>query len=160
IHLGGDFLRHGAPVIPGVPAVLSVKPVTGTRLDFARWLVDGANPLTARVVVNRMWQAYFGKGLAENENDFGLIGAEPSHPDLLDWLATEFGARGWSQKAMHRLIVTSAAYRQSSRRRQDLEERDPYNRLLARQSRMRLEAEVLRDNALVASGLFTPTVGG
>ncbi len=160
IHLGGDFLRHGAPVSPGVPAVLSSKPVTGTRLDLARWLADPANPLTARVTVNRMWQAFFGKGLVETENDFGLQGSKPTHPELLDWLATEFVARGWSQKAMHRLIVTSAAYRQSSRHRADLEELDPYNRLLARQNRMRLEAEIIRDAALVSSGLLTPTIGG
>jgi hypothetical protein len=160
IHLGGDFLRCGAQVSPGVPAALSSKPVTGTRLDLAKWLVDPANPLTARVTVNRMWQAYFGKGLVETENDFGLIGAQPTHPELLDWLATEFVARGWSQKAMHRLIVTSATYRQASRRRPELEEPDPYNRLLARQLRMRLEAEILRDSALVASGLFTPVIGG
>ena len=160
IHLGGDFLRHGAPVTPGVPAVLSAKPVTGTRLDLARWLVDPSNPLTARVTVNRFWQAYFGKGLVETENDFGLIGSKPTHPELLDWLATEFMARGWSGKAMHRLIVTSATYRQSSHARPDLEEADPYNHLLARQSRMRLEAEILRDAGLVASGLLAPTVGG
>ncbi len=160
IHLGGDFLRHGAPVSPGVPAVLSSAPVTGNRLDLARWLADPANPLTARVTVNRMWQAYFGKGLVETENDFGLMGAKPTHPELLDWLATEFVARGWSQKAMHRLIVTSATYRQSSRHRPDLEEADPYNRLLARQTRLRLEAEILRDAALVSSGLLTPVIGG
>ena len=160
IHLGGDFLRHGAPVSPGVPAVLSAKAVTGTRLDLARWLVDASNPLTARVTANRFWQAYFGKGLVETENDFGLLGAKPTHPELLDWLASEFMARGWSQKALHRLIVTSATYRQSSHARPDLEESDPYNRLLARQSRMRLEAEILRDSALVASGLFAPAVGG
>jgi Protein of unknown function (DUF1553)/Protein of unknown function (DUF1549)/Planctomycete cytochrome C len=160
IHLGGDFLHHGAPVSPGVPAVLSSKPVTGNRLDLARWLVDPSNPLTARVTVNRFWQAYFGKGLVETENDFGLLGSKPTHPELLDWLATEFMARGWSMKAMHRLIVTSATYRQSSHARPDLEEADPYNRLLARQSRMRLEAEILRDSALVASGLFAPQVGG
>jgi hypothetical protein len=160
IHLGGDFLRHGAPVSPGVPAVLAAKPVAGTRLDLARWLVDASNPLTARVTANRFWQAYFGKGLVETENDFGLLGSKPTHPALLDWLATEFMARGWSQKALHRLIVTSATYRQSSHARPDLEEVDPYNRLLARQSRMRLEAEILRDSALVASGLFAPAVGG
>jgi hypothetical protein len=160
IHLGGEFLRHGAPVSPGVPAVLSKARVSGNRLDFARWLVQPDNPLTARVVVNRMWQAYFGKGLVETEDDFGLAGAKPSHPELLDWLAREFVDRGWSQKAIHRLIVTSAAYRQSSRRRPELEERDPYNRLIARQNRVRLEAEILRDSALVASGLFSPKVGG
>lgn len=160
IHLNGDFLRHGATVTPGVPAVLSSKPITGTRLDLARWLVDPANPLTARVTVNRMWQMYFGKGLVESENDFGLMGAKPTHPELLDWLATEFVARGWSQKAIHKLIVTSATYRQSSRNRPDLSEVDPYNKLLARQSRMRLEAEILRDSALRASGLLAPKIGG
>jgi hypothetical protein len=107
-----------------------------------------------------MWQGYFGKGIVETENDFGLLGAKPTHPELLDWLATEFVAHGWSQKAMHRLIVTSATYRQSSHRRPDLEEIDPENHLLARQVRLRLEAEILRDNALVAGGLLTPVVGG
>ncbi len=160
IHLNGDFLRHGAPVTPGVPAVLSAKPVTGTRLDLAKWLADPGNPLTARVTVNRMWQSYFGKGLVDTENDFGLLGSKPTHPELLDWLATEFTARGWSQKAMHKEIVMSATYRQASRYRPDLSETDPYNRLLARQTRMRLEAEILRDAALVSSGLLTPVVGG
>ncbi len=160
IHLGGDFLRKGAPVTPAVPAVLSSKPIAGTRLDFAKWLVSPENPLVARVAVNRMWQAYFGKGLVETENDFGLLGSKPTHPELLDWLATEFIVRGWSQKAVHRLIVTSAAYRQASRHRADLDEIDPYNHLLASQVRMRLEAESLRDSALVASGLLTPKVGG
>jgi hypothetical protein len=160
VHVGGDFVQRGEPVSPGVPAVLSSKPVGGTRLDLAKWLVNGKNPLTARVTLNRMWQAYFGKGLVETEDDFGLLGAAPTHPELLDWLAVEFMERGWSQKAMHRLLVTSAAYRQSSRKRADLEEVDPYNRLLARQARFRLEAEILRDAALVASGLFTPAVGG
>jgi hypothetical protein len=160
VHIGGDFLRHGDRVYPGVPAVLSSKPVTGNRLDLAKWLVDPSNPLTARVTVNRMWQAYFGKGIVEMQDDFGLMGALPTHPELLDWLATEFVARGWSQKAMHRLIVTSAAYRQASRNRPEIEEIDPYNKLLARQSRMRLEAENIRDSALVASGLLNPAVGG
>ena len=165
IHLGGDFTRRGAPVEPGVPKVLANGPVGSTRLDLARWLVSPGNPLTARVTVNRMWQAYFGKGIVETENDFGLLGARPTHPELLDWLALEFtapssGAPAWSQKAMHRLIVTSATYRQSSKRRPELEKVDPDNRLLARQSRMRLEAEILRDAALTASGLLNPEIGG
>ena len=160
IHLGGDFLRHGAPVTPAVPAVLSSNPIGGTRLDLAKWLVSPENPLAARVTVNRLWQAYFGKGLVESENDFGLLGSKPTHPELLDWLATEFIARGWSQKALHRLIVTSSAYRQSARHRPELDDVDPYNKLLATQSRMRLEAEILRDSALVASGLLTPAIGG
>ncbi|HLX46387.1 MAG TPA: DUF1553 domain-containing protein [Bryobacteraceae bacterium] len=160
IQVGGDFLQKGDRVYPGTPAVLSSKPVTGNRLDLAKWLVDPSNPLTARVTVNRMWQSYFGKGIVETQDDFGLMGARPTHPELLDWLATEFMARNWSQKAMHRLIVTSAAYRQSSKSRPELEERDPYNRLLARQERLRLDAEVIRDSALVSSGLLNPAVGG
>ena len=159
IHLGGDFTRKGATVAPDVPAILKSKPVGSTRLELAKWLVDPANPLTARVTVNRIWQTYFGKGLVETESDFGLAGSQPTHPELLDWLALEFTS-AWSQKAIHRLIVTSAAYRQSSRGRKELEERDPYNNLLARQSRFRLEAEAIRDSALVASGMLTPTIGG
>jgi hypothetical protein len=160
IHLGGEFTRKGAPVSPGTPAFLEPKLQGGTRLDLARWMVDARNPLTARVTVNRMWQAYFGKGLVETENDFGRMGSKPTHPALLDWLATEFMDAKWSQKAIHRAIVTSAAYRQSSQQRPDLEERDPYNNKLARQSRIRLEAEILRDNALTASGLLNGKVGG
>jgi mono/diheme cytochrome c family protein len=161
--LGGDFTRPAEPVEPGVPAVLSpLDPCSAspTRMDLARWLVDPANPLTARVTMNRVWQAYFGRGVVETENDFGAQGAEPSHPELLDWLATEFIARGWSLKAMHRLIVTSATYRQSSHARPDLAVSDPNNRLLARQSRLRLDAEAIRDAALAASGLLTRTIGG
>jgi mono/diheme cytochrome c family protein len=162
IHLGGDFLRKGAVVTPGVPSVLppllaNDKP---TRLDLAKWIVDPKNPLAARVTVNRMWQAYFGLGLVETENDFGTQGTAPSHPELLDWLASEFVARNWSMKAMHKLIVCSATYRQASKARPDLATLDPRNRLLAKQSRLRLEAEEVRDAALTASGLLTPTVGG
>ena len=161
IHLGGDFLRKGAEVHPDVPAVLPpLKPQTGNRLDLARWLVDPANPLTARVQVNRMWQQYFGSGLVETDNDFGTQGTPPSHPELLDWLATEFIAHGWSMKAMHRLIVTSATYRQSSKARPELATRDPRNKLLARQVRLRLDAEVVRDAALAASGLLSEKLGG
>jgi hypothetical protein len=107
-----------------------------------------------------MWQAYFGKGIVETENDFGTQGAKPTHPELLDWLASEFVRQKWSQKAMHRLIVTSATYRQSSKQRPEIEEADPYNQLLARQNRLRLEAELIRDAGLSASGLLTDTVGG
>jgi mono/diheme cytochrome c family protein len=159
--LGGDFLRQGALVTPGVPAVL--PPLTKdrpTRLDLARWLVDGVNPLLPRVTVNRYWQHFFGMGLVETENDFGTQGTPPSHPALLDWLAGAFVDRGWSTKAVHRLLVTSAAYRQSSRTRPELATLDPRNRLLARQNRLRLDAEVVRDGALAASGLLTRTVGG
>jgi hypothetical protein len=161
IHLGGDFTRKGIAVKPGVPAVLpQLAPDADTRLDLAKWLVDERNPLTARVTVNRIWQEYFGKGLVETENDFGAQGARPTHPELLDWLAGEFIRDHWSQKAIHRLIVTSAVYRQSSRQRSDLEEADPYNKLLARQNRLRLDAEIVRDSALTASGLLTDKVGG
>jgi hypothetical protein len=161
IHLGGDFTRKGAPVEPAVPAVLPPMPAgANTRLDLARWLVDSRNPLTSRVTVNRMWQAYFGKGIVETENDFGLQGARPTHPELLDWLASEFIRSHWSQKAIHRLIVTSAAYRQSSKQRPEIDEVDPYNKLLARQNRLRLEAEIIRDAALSASGLLTDKIGG
>jgi hypothetical protein len=107
-----------------------------------------------------MWQAYFGKGIVETENDFGTQGAKPTHPELLDWLASEFVRQHWSQKAIHRLIVTSATYRQSSKQRPEIEEADPYNKLLARQNRLRLEAELIRDAGLSASGLLTETVGG
>lgn len=160
IHEGGDFLRHGERVYPGVPAALSSAPVSGDRLDLARWLVSRDNPLTARVTTNRMWQRFFGKGIVETENDFGSVGTPPTHPELLDWLAVEFMERGWSQKAIQKRIVMSATYRQSSKNRPDLEEVDPYNDLLARQSRLRLDAEIVRDAALSASGLLTREFGG
>ncbi len=164
IHLGGDFTRKGEKVGPGVPGVLhalSAKPQAAVnRLDLARWLVDAKNPLIGRVTVNRLWQAYFGTGLVETENDFGTQGIPPSHPELLDWLATEFPAQGWSLKAMHRLIVTSATYRQASRARPELAAIDPHNQLLARQNRLRLDAEIVRDNALSVSGLLTQKFGG
>ena len=162
VHIGGDFLRKGETVEPGVLGVLPPLESEGrpTRLDFARWLVSTDNPLTPRVTVNRMWQRYFGRGIVRTENDFGSQGEAPTHPKLLDWLASEFMASGWSMKAMHRLIVTSATYRQSSLLRPELIELDPDNQLLARQSRLRLEAEIIRDAALSASGLLTPTIGG
>jgi mono/diheme cytochrome c family protein len=164
IHIGGDFTRHGAQVTPSVPAVLPplepAEKARPTRLDLARWLVDPDNPLTARVTVNRFWQAYFGRGLVETENDFGTQGAPPSHPELLDWLASELVARGWSTKTMHRQIVTSRTYRQSSRARRELAQVDPANRLMARQSRLRLDAEAIRDSALAVSGLLSAKIGG
>jgi mono/diheme cytochrome c family protein len=164
--MGGDFTRPGAKVGPGTPAVLpplaaaAHAPGSPNRLDLARWLVRPGHPLTARVAVNRVWGRYFGLGLVETENDFGTRGEPPSHPELLDWLASEWVRRGWSLKALHRLIVTSATYRQASRSRADLEARDPRNRLLGRQARLRLEAEVVRDVALAASGLLDRRVGG
>ncbi len=159
----GDFLRPGARVTGGVPAFLpplSRKTGRPTRLDFSRWLFEPANPLTARVAVNRAWQHFFGVGLVETENDFGTQGSRPTHPELLDWLASELVAGHWDMKHLHRQIVTSATYRQSSAMRDDLLERDPGNRWLARQSRIRLEAETVRDAALAASGLLCARIGG
>ncbi len=161
--LQGDFTRPGREVEPGVPSILpplEPRDERPDRLDLARWLFRPDHPLTARVTVNRIWQEHFGRGLVETENDFGTQGAPPSHPELLDWLATEFIAQGWSLKAMHRLIVTSATYRQSSEARPDLATLDPGNRRLARQSRLRLSAEAIRDSALAASGLLSRAVGG
>jgi hypothetical protein len=170
----GDFTRPGAEVEPGVLAVLHPfqEPADhrANRLDLAHWVFSEGNPLTARVIVNRIWQQYFGRGLVETDNDFGKQGTPPSHPELLDWLACELmrpsieqGGRrpqAWSFKAIHRLIVTSATYRQSSRARPDLANIDPGNRLLARQSRLRLDAEIIRDAALSASGLLSREIGG
>jgi hypothetical protein len=127
---------------------------------LAKWLVSPENPLTARVTVNRHWQHFFGLGIVDTENDFGMQGSPPTHPELLDWLAVEFRERGWSMKKLHRLIVTSATYRQASRERADLRAKDPQNRLLGRQHRLRLDAEIIRDAALSASGLLTETIGG
>jgi len=163
IHLAGDFTRPGDPVKPATPAVLHASTASEpipTRYDLAQWIVSPENPLTARVTVNRFWQNVFGRGIVETENDFGTQGIAPSHPDLLDWLATEFVASGWRMKSMIRLMVTSATYRQSSAMRPDLIDIDPLNKMLARQSRLRLEAEILRDSSLAASGLLNPTIGG
>jgi hypothetical protein len=163
IHVRGDFLHQGAPVEPNVPAVLpplAARAGQPDRLDFARWLVNERNPLTPRVTVNRIWQTYFGQGLVATENDFGLQGDRPTHPELLDWLAGALVDGRWSLKALHRLIMTSATYRQSSRARADLAAADPYNKLLGRQPRLRLEAETIRDAALSVSGLFSDEIGG
>jgi hypothetical protein len=130
------------------------------RLTLARWLTDRRSPTTARVAVNRAWQAIFGVGLVETAEDFGVRAAEPSHPGVLDWLAVEFMEKGWSNKGLVRAIVTSAVYRQSSRIMPELLERDPANRLLARGPRFRPDAEVVRDNALAVAGILTDRVGG
>ncbi|MDA1236690.1 MAG: PSD1 and planctomycete cytochrome C domain-containing protein [Acidobacteria bacterium] len=163
IHEAGEWNELGEWVSPGALAVLPAldhTDETPTRLDLARWLVSDKNPLTARVVVNRLWQEYFGAGLSPTANNFGLQGEPPSHPELLDWLAAELIDSGWSLKHIHRLIATSATYRQSSATREDLTEKDPGNRLLARQIRLRLPAEILRDAALSAAGLLDPKIGG
>jgi mono/diheme cytochrome c family protein len=173
VFIKGDFTRPGEKVNPAVPAVLpplgagAARAQPLNRLDLARWIVATNNPLTARVIVNRVWQQYFGKGIVETENDFGTQGSPPSHPELLDWLAWELlepgsdrPANRWSLKQLHRLILTSAAYRQSSQARPDLRDIDPNNKLLARQSRLRLDAEIVRDVCLAAAGLLSPKMGG
>ncbi len=158
----GDFLKPTKPIGPGVPGFLHPLPSgePANRLTFARWLVARQSPTTARSYVNRAWQAFFGTGIVSTSEDLGSQAEAPSHPELLDWLAVEFMDRGWSQKALHRLIVTSATYRQTSRVTPELQARDPYNRLLARGPRYRVDAEVVRDIALAASGRLDPTIGG
>jgi hypothetical protein len=164
--LRGAYDHPGDKVTPGVPSFLPPMPAavpkedSRNRLGLARWLVDPANPLTARVAVNRYWQMYFGTGLVKTAEDFGSQGEAPSHPELLDWLATEFVRTGWDVKAMQRLIVTSAAYRQASNATPALRERDPENRLIARGPRVRLSAEMIRDQALLVSGLLSAKMGG
>jgi len=162
IALKGDFRARGLPVEPDVPAFLPPLPKDAprNRLGLARWIVSSENPLTARVIVNRIWQEFFGKGLVKTSEDFGTQGEPPSHPELLDWLASEFRSHGWSVKHLIRLIVTSSTYRQSSHVRPELLEKDPDNTLLARQSRLRLPAENIRDAALAAAGLLNPQIGG
>jgi Protein of unknown function (DUF1553)/Protein of unknown function (DUF1549)/Planctomycete cytochrome C len=158
----GDFLKPAEVVEPGVPAFLNPLPAGSPpdRLSFARWLVDRGSPTTARSLVNRVWQAYFGTGIAASTEDLGLQCEPPSHPELLDWLAVELMESGWNVKHVHRLIATSATYRQSSRVTPELLAHDPYNRLLARGPRFRVDAELVRDIALAASGLLVPRVGG
>ena len=161
LRVRGSWDRHGIEVRPATLAALPGRtPAKPTRLDLARWLFSDGNPLTARVAVNRIWQAYFGRGLVATSDDFGVQGEEPSHPELLDWLAAEFRDSDWDVKRIHRLIVTSRTYRQSSNVSAGLAERDPGNRLLARQVRMRLPAELIWDRALAASGLLHHDVGG
>src|SRR3954471_19699247 len=158
----GDYRNQTDKVQPGVPAILPPLPKDAplNRLTLAKWLVDPGHPLTARVAVNRYWQNYFGFGIVKTQEDFGVQGEPPTHPELLDWLATEFIRTGWDVKAMQRLIGTSATYRQSSRVTAALREKDPENRLLARGPRVRLQAELIRDTALAASGLLNGAIGG
>jgi hypothetical protein len=158
----GDFLKPGKRVAAGVPAFLHPLPPEAppNRLTFAKWLADRQSPTTARALVNRVWQTYFGTGLVATSEDLGTQSEAPSHPELLDWLAVEFMDRGWSLKALQRLVVCSATYRQSSRVTPELYARDPYNLLLTRGPRFRVEAEVVRDVSLTASGLLNRAVGG
>jgi hypothetical protein len=158
----GDWLKPEAEVSVGVPSFFHPLPSGSdrSRLTFARWLVDRKSPTTARVLVNRFWQAYFGTGIVETSEDLGFQSPAPSHPEALDWLACELMDRGWDMKAIHRLIVTSATYRQSSRVSPELYAKDPYNRLLARGARLRVDAELVRDISLASSGLLNPALGG
>jgi len=158
----GAYDRPGDQVEPGVPAALPPLPANAppNRLTLARWLVDSEHPLTARVLVNRFWQQYFGTGLVATTEDFGSQGEWPTHPALLDWLAVEFVESGWDVKHLQRLIVTSATYRQSAQLTPKLERLDPENRLYARGPRFRMDAEMVRDNALATSGLLVERVGG
>jgi hypothetical protein len=184
VHVRGDFLNRGEQIEPGVLKVLNsldarntrcneapssqsgihqslaTSTATPDRLDLALWIVSPDNPLTARVAVNRIWQHLFGRGVVNTPEDFGTRGEPPSHPELLDWLASEFQRNGWSRKQVIRLIVTSAAYRQSSHARPDLLQHDPQNILLARQNRFRVESEIVRDLFLGASGLLNRDIGG
>jgi hypothetical protein len=158
----GEYDKPTEKVEPMTPAVLPPLPADAprNRLGLAKWLVEPAHPLTARVAVNRFWSRYFGTGFVKTLQDFGVQGEWPSHPELLDWLATEFVRTKWDVKGMQRLIVTSATYRQSSRIAPELYEKDPENRLLARGPRFRMDAEMVRDNALAASGLLVKKIGG
>ncbi|MDZ4852498.1 MAG: PSD1 and planctomycete cytochrome C domain-containing protein [Pirellulaceae bacterium] len=163
VFIKGDFTRPADEVTPGTPGVLhsfSSASEKANRLDLARWITSRENPLTARVIVNRIWQYYFGRGIVETENDFGLLGSRPTHPELLDWLACEFVDRGWSMKAMHRLIVSSRTYQQSSKDRIELHEKDRHNYLLGRQRRLRLDGEIVRDVALAITGKLSLKIGG
>ena len=162
VHERGDFRDRGETVQPRGPNCLPPIDIerSNPRLALARWLVSPDNPLTARVTVNRIWQELFGRGIVRTAEDFGVQGELPSHAELLDWLASEMMAQGWSIKAVHRMIVTSATYRQSSRPRPELFQRDPHNGWLARQNSLRVSAEAVRDVSLSASGLLSQKIGG
>ncbi len=162
VQVRGNFLEPGAEVLPGVPAFLPPLPANQpvNRLTLARWLVDPENPLPARVTVNRLWERFFGTGIVKTSEDLGRQGSPPSHPELLDWLATEFQRRNGDFKALQKLLVLSATYRQESRVNARVLEKDPDNRLLARGPRFRLDAETIRDQALAVSGLLNLEIGG
>ncbi|MCD6051843.1 MAG: Protein of unknown function (DUF1553)/Protein of unknown function (DUF1549)/Planctomycete, partial [Verrucomicrobia bacterium] len=158
----GEYDKKGDQVFPALPAMLPPMPAgaPSNRLGLAKWLVDPSHPLTSRVWVNRQWERFFGTGIVKTSENFGMQSDPPSHPELLDWLATEFVRLGWDMKALQKLIVMSATYRQSSHVTPALQERDPENRLLARGPRFRLPAELIRDQALAASGLLVEKLGG
>ncbi len=158
----GEYDKRRDPVKPKTPAVLPPFPADApaNRIGFAQWLMAKDHPLTARVTVNRFWQELFGTGLVKTSNDFGVAGELPSHPELLDWMALEFRDTGWDMKTFYKLLVTSATYRQSARTTPEKLEKDPSNRLLSRGPRFRMDAEMIRDYALAASGLLTPKLGG
>ncbi len=161
LRVRGSWDREGIEVRPStLDALPGLADAGPTRLDLARWLFSAGNPLTARVAVNRIWQEYFGRGLVATSDDFGVQGEKPSHPELLDWLAAEFRDAGWDVKRVHRLVVTSETYRQAAYRSEEAAGRDPANALLARQTRLRLPAELIWDRALVSSGLVHHDVGG
>lgn len=162
LRVRGDYRTNGVQVQPAVLSVLPQpqKKQALTRLDLANWIVSPDNPLTARVTVNRMWQELFGQGIVKSSDDFGTRGEKPSHPELLDWLSSDFLHNGWSRKQLIREIVLSSTYRQSSAARPELEDTDPANTLLARQARLRLPAELIRDSALAVSGLLQTEIGG
>ena len=162
VMLRGQYNQPGQQVWPNVPAMLPPLPQSETtnRLAFAKWLVSPQHPLTARVTVNRFWQQLFGTGLVKSTADFGAQGEAPSHPELLDWLAVTFREQGWDMKQFVKLLVTSATYRQDSKATPQKISADPENRLYARGPRFRLDAEMVRDNALAVSGLLVPTLGG
>jgi hypothetical protein len=166
VYVKGDFTRPSEEVSPGTLSILHEfdgDHDSVNRLDLARWIVEPKNPMTARVIVNRVWQQYFGVGIVATENDFGLVGARPTHPELLDWLAVEWVQSGWSLKKLHRLIVSSHTYQQTSQMLPSMSaalEVDADNRYLWRQNRLRLDAELVRDVALTASGLLSRKKGG
>jgi hypothetical protein len=158
----GEYANKGEKVSPGTPAALHPFPqnAPNNRLGLAQWLMAKENPLVARVTMNRLWYQIMGKGIVETVEDLGITGARPSHPELLDWLAIKFTESGWDHRAMVRLMVTSAAFRQSAVLTAEKLEKDPENRLLSRGPRQRLDAEVIRDQALAAAGLLVRKVGG
>ncbi|CAN5606626.1 hypothetical protein BH10PLA2_BH10PLA2_22510 [soil metagenome] len=160
----GELSNRGEEVQPGYPVALTANhastPVTQRRQELADWLTHPDNPLTARVLVNRLWQHHFGRGLVTTPNDFGLRGQAPTHPELLDWLACELVSSGWSIKHMHRLLLLSATYQQSTRPGAETRKLDPDNRLWTRMARLRLEGEAIRDSLLAASGTLDSRIGG